>query len=193
MTALDPEALRVAGMVIEILDRHGIAYHLGGSYASAVHGVPRQTHDIDLVIDPAKGAERAIADALQDRFYVDAESIARAIRDRSSCNLVHLDTGIKVDLFVKGKTPFDEAEFERRIPARVSDSPPTHVYVKSAEDTILRKLLWYRLGGEVSERQIEDVRGIVGVQGSRLDRDYLLRWADSLGIRDLANVVLRED
>ena len=193
MTPLDPEALRVAELVIEVLQRLGIAYHLGGSYASAVHGVPRQTHDIDLVVDLASGSERAIAVALEDRFYVDAESIARAIHARSSCNLVHLDTGIKVDLFVKGTDPFDDAEFERAVATRLGDAPGTEVRVKSAEDTILRKLLWYRLGGEVSERQLEDVRGIVGVQRDRLDRDYLLHWADALDLHELLQRVLERE
>lgn len=190
MAALDPEALRVAGLVIEVLERLGIEYHLGGSYASALHGVPRQTHDIDLVIDPVQGSERAIADSLEDRFYADAATIARAIRERSSCNLIHLDTGIKVDLFVKGRTPFDESEFERKVAVRLGDAVAAKVFVKSPEDTILRKLLWYRVGGGVSERQVEDARGIVGVQGERLDRDYLRRWADTLGVQDLLSDIL---
>ena len=55
---------------------------------------------------------------------------------------------------------------------------------------MLRKLLWFRLGGEVSDRQMEDVRGVFAVQGERLDRQYLTRWGDELGIRDLLEKVL---
>ena len=193
MTALEPEALRVAGLVIEVLERLGIAYHLGGSYASALHGVPRQTHDIDLVIDPVQGSERVIAEALQDRFYADAASISRAMRERSCCNLIHFDTGIKVDLFVKGPTPFDESEFERSVAVPLEGGISGAVFVKSPEDTILRKLLWYRLGGMVAERQLEDTRGIVGVQGDRLDRSYLSRWASTLGVQDLLGEILGGD
>ncbi|HEX5045395.1 MAG TPA: hypothetical protein VFV75_21065 [Candidatus Polarisedimenticolaceae bacterium] len=193
MTALEPEALRVAGLVIEVLERHGIPYHLGGSYASALHGVPRQTHDIDLVIDPVPGSERALAESLHDRFYADVASIARAMRERSSCNLIHFDTGIKVDLFVKGRTPFDQSEFDRRVSVPLEGAVPAAVFVKSPEDTILRKLLWYRLGGKVSERQLEDARGIVGVQAERLDRSYLSRWATALEIQDLLAEILRGD
>ena len=29
----------------------GVPYHVGGSYASSIHGVPRQTQDIDLVVN----------------------------------------------------------------------------------------------------------------------------------------------
>lgn len=59
------------------------------------------------------------------------------------------------------------------------------MYVKSPEDTILRKLLWYRMGGEVSDRRWSDILGVVQVQGERLDRDYLAKWAPQLRVEDL--------
>jgi hypothetical protein len=109
---------------------------------------------------------------------------------RSSFNLVHLASGVKVDLFVKGRSNFDASEFDRRVVVRLGDDAPRDVFVKSAEDTILRKLLWFRLGGEVSDRQWEDVRGIVDVQATRLDVEYLTHWAKHLGIRDLLEKAL---
>src|SRR5206468_7777775 len=102
MTPTDPEALRVAFRVLEILDRIGIPYHLGGSYASAIHGIPRQTHDVDLVVDLSRDRVHDLARALADEFYVDEQAMGRAVDERGSCNLVHLVTGVKVDLFVKG-------------------------------------------------------------------------------------------
>jgi len=190
MTPTDPEALQVTFLVLEVLERYGVRYQLGGSYASSIHGVPRQTHDVDLVVDLGQGREKDLASALEGAFYVDERSIARAVAERSSFNLVHLATGVKVDLFVKGLGAFDESEFSRSVVVRLSGEPPRDVYVKSAEDTVLRKLLWFRLGGEASDRQWEDVRGIVGVQAERLDLGYLTRWADRLGIRDLLDRVM---
>ena len=192
MTPLDPEALQVASLVIDVLRELGLDYHLGGSYASAVHGIPRRTHDVDLVVDMGPGMGQEIARALEDRFYVDESAIARAIQERSSFNAVHLGTGIKVDLFVKGTSPFDESEFKRRVSVQVGDSPLTEVFLKSAEDTILRKLLWFRLGGEVSDRQLQDVRGIFRVQAGGLDMEYLDEWADQLEIRDLLEKALSD-
>jgi hypothetical protein len=95
-------------------------------------------------------------------------------------------------LFVKGASAFDEGEFERSIVARLGDESPREVRVKSAEDTVLRKLLWFRLGGEVSDRQWQDVRGIVAVQAERLDVGYLRRWAGQLGILELLERALFE-
>jgi hypothetical protein len=155
MTPADPEALRVAFRVLEILDRLGIQYHLGGSYASAIHGIPRQTHDVDLVVDLSKDRVHDLARALAGDFYVDEQAVGRAVGERGSCNLVHLVTGVKVDLFVKGVSAFDLAEFERRVPVLLGEETPREIFVKSAEDTLLRKLLWYRRGGELSDRQIQ--------------------------------------
>jgi hypothetical protein len=193
MTPSDPEGLRVAFLVLEVLERLGVAYHLGGSYASAIHGIPRQTHDVDLVVDLPGGRIPDLVRALAGEFYVDEEAVARAVKERGSCNLVHHATGIKVDLFVKGAAPFDAAEFDRKIAVRLGDVDPHEVFVKSAEDTLLRKLLWYRLGGEVSDRQWEDVRGILNVQGERLDKAYLNDWADRLGLRDLLDRLLGKE
>lgn len=131
------------------------------------------------------GLEQRISRALEGAFYVDEHAIVRAIREGSSFNVVHLGTGIKVDVFMKGTSPFDESEFKRRVRVRIGDTPSVEVLVKSAEDTILRKLLWFRLGGGFSDRQLQDVRGIVGVQGDKLDMAYVNEWADRLGIRDL--------
>jgi len=190
VTPSDPEALEVAFRVLEVLQRFGIAYHLGGSYASAIHGVPRQTHDVDLIVDLGPEQIPNLTRALKDQFYIDENAVARAVSTRTSVNLVHLATGVKVDLFVKGTTPFDASEFSRRVLVRLGDERPQDVYVKSAEDTVLRKLLWFRLGGEVSDRQWQDVLGIVSVQGDRLDVDYLTRSANALGVRDLLDRVL---
>lgn len=190
MTPLDPEALKVLFRVLEVLDRLGVPYHLGGSYASAIHGIPRQTHDIDLVVDLVRERVTELTGALEGEFYVDEQAVARAQVERGSCNLVHLASGVKIDLFVKGTSPFDIVEFERRVTVQLGDEAPRAVYVKSAEDTLLRKLLWFRLGGEVSDRQWEDVRGIMNVQAGRLDMEYLNQWADRLSIRQLLDRLL---
>jgi len=47
----------------------------------------------------------------------------------------------------------------------------------SAEDTVLSKLEWYRLGGETSDRQWRDLLNVLKVQGERIDTVYLRHWA----------------
>jgi hypothetical protein len=74
----------------------------------------------------------------------------------------------------------------------LSEDPERHAYVASAEDTVLCKLEWYRLGGEVSDRQWRDVVGVPNVQGSRLDQDYMCCMAASLGVADLLSRAFEE-
>lgn len=181
MTPSDPEGLRVAFLVLQVLDRLGVPYHIGGSYASVVHGIPRQTQDVDLVVDLRQDRVRELVQALAGEFYVDEQAVTTAVAERASCNLIHLATGIKVDPFIKGASAFDMEEFKRKVSVRLGDEVSHEVFVKSAEDTLLRKLLRYRLGGEASDRQWEDVRGILSVQAERLDRatssNGLIDWA----------------
>ena len=191
MTPNDPEALQVAFQVFDVLDSLGCRYHLGGSYASSIHGIPRQTHDTDIVCDLQQGdADRFVAE-IADDFYCDRARIAQAISRGSSFNLVHLKTGVKIDLIQKGQDRYDSEELERSQMLELGD-PSRSVPVKTAEDTILRKLEWYRQGGEVSDRQWGDVLGILRTQNDRLDLDYLRSRSETLGVEDLLASALEE-
>jgi len=185
-----PESLAVALRVIDTLDVLGIAYHVGGSFASSIHGVPRQTQDIDLVVDFGSSDATRLAAELGRDFHADEEAMRRSLAARESFNLIHLASGVKVDLFPLGDTPFDREEFSRSRLEVLVPEPERWVRIKSAEDTVLRKLQWYRAGDEVSERQWNDVLGVVRTQGARLDQEYLSRWAEVLGIRDLLDCAL---
>lgn len=110
-----------------------------------------------------------------------------AVERRSSVNLIHHDTAIKVDLFVAGGSPLDQLQLDRRLRVEVGDGA---LYVHPPEDILLQKLRWYRLGGEVSDRQWRDALGIVLVQGARLDREYLARHSVTIGVDDLVVRIL---
>jgi hypothetical protein len=98
----------------------------------------------------------------------------------------------KVDMFIPKDRPFDRQQLARREKQGIGTEPDQMAYVASAEDIILAKLEWYRLGGEVSERQWRDVQGILEVSGNRLDQDYLRRWAATLNVSDLLERALSE-
>ncbi len=184
------ESLKAVLEVVDVFDELKISYHVGGSLASSVHGVPRQTNDLDLVADLPPAAVAVLVLRLEDRFYIDAEMIRRAIRRRGSFNMIHLATGFKIDVFIHGRGDFDRLEFARHRRHRLEDLSRDLV-VKSAEDTLLRKLEWYRLGREVSDRQWNDILGVIRTQDDRLDLEYLRHWASELGVADLLERALQ--
>ena len=187
-----PEPLTIVLAVIDMLEELRIRYHLGGSFASAIHGVPRQTMDADLVVDlDARRVEPLVA-RLERDFYVDSQVAADAVRRRRSFNAIHLDSGFKVDFFVKGTTEFDDTEIARSELYEIVAEPSRNAYVKTAEDTILRKLEWYAAGGGVSDRQWRDVLGVLLARGEDLDVEYLQSWAARLGVGELLRTAQQE-
>jgi hypothetical protein len=182
---MSSEAVQVALLVIDALEDLGIPYQVGGSFASSLHGIPRQTRDLDLVVEMTFARVPLLVARLQNDFYLDADNMRRAIQRHSHFNLIHLKSSFKIDLFCRGLEPFDRSEFNRGKLERLVDEPPRDVIVKSPEDTLLRKLQWYRLGSESSDRQWNDILGILQTQGERLDRDYLRYWAGELAVTDL--------
>ncbi len=168
------------GRIIRTLDDASIPYMVVGSLASSFHGEPRQTRDIDIVIDPAPEALRRFIELLPpDDFYADADAAREALDRRSSFNLVEIHTGWKVDLIVRRYRPFSREELGRRVRVKLFD---TETDIATAEDTIIAKLEWATEGQ--SERQLRDVAAILETQGDSLDEDYIGRWVRALGIED---------
>ncbi len=175
------DVIDVTLRVAAALERVGIGYFLGGSLASSLHGEPRSTNDVDLVVDLAASKVTELAAALGPDFDVDEEALRRAAEERSSWNVFFQPLLTKIDLFVLRGGAFDASEFGRRRAVEVR--PGQRLFVKSPEDSVLRKLLWYREGG--SERQWQDVVEVLRHGRTGLDSGYLDGWARRLGVEDL--------
>ena len=115
-----------------------------------------------------------------------------ALQYGTSFNAIHLPTAFKVDIFVVGRDPFNLERLKHRQRLQVRADPPGELFVDLPEHTILRKLEWYRRGGEVSEQQWRDVIGVLRVRGDGLDQARLAAWAERPGVADLLAQARRE-
>jgi hypothetical protein len=187
-----PEPLAVTLQVVEVLESLSVPYWIGGSLASAFYGVARSTLDSDLVAQLKPEQVESFVSKLEPAFFVDVEMILDAILHQGSFNIIHRDSMFKVDVFILKARPFEQAQLERRLSQTVSIDPERVAYVCTPEDIILAKLEWYRLGGEVSERQWRDIIGVLKVQSGRLEIEYIRRWAVFLGVSQLLERAIAE-
>ena len=179
-----PEIMSAILPMVIAFEQLGIPYHIGGSVVSSVYGFPRATFDVDLVADLKLEHVRPLVKRLEAEYYIDEDMVRDAVRRHSSFNAMYLDTMLKVDVFVLKSRAFDQEEL-RRVQQQVLVEGSRTFYMTSPEDLVLNKLEWYRMGGEVSDRQWNDILGVLKVQGTALDMDYLQRWAANLNVTDL--------
>ena len=189
--AADP--IPVAALVANALEQLGIPYLIGGSVASSLYGLPRSTNDVDIVADVRLAHVQPLVQALGDTFMIDEAAVREAIARRSAFNLIHFDLIEKVDIFVLPAEPWAREQMaRRRLDTLIGAEEGATAYYATAEDTILSKLAWYKLGHGVSDRQWRDVVEVIQVQGDKLDQPYLDRWAEPLGLTDLLGRARRD-
>jgi len=186
------DTLRAALAAAAELERLGVRWFLGGSLASSIHGVPRATFDADLMADLRPRHVGPLLESLGEEWYADETAIREALECRSSFNLIHLETAMKVDVFIPKLRSFDAGEFSRSQTIDLGDDAPVVARVCCAEDIVCAKLEWYRLGGEDSERQWSDILGVLRLNGASLDQELLRSNGAELGVSDLLEKALGE-
>jgi hypothetical protein len=167
--------------VVHALEECKVPYMLTGSYVSSLQGFPRSTHDIDIVVLIDASKLPKLKDAFAGpSFYLDEQSMREAIREGGMFNLIESSGGNKIDFWVLTDSAFDRSRFSRRYGEEAFGQV---LVVSSPEDTILMKLLWARMSGG-SEKQMQDALGVYELQFGKLDRDYLRRWAATIGVEE---------
>ena len=186
------EPIEVTLKVTDVFEKLGVPYFIAGSLASTLYGMVRTTQDSDIVAEMRLEHLPMFVSALQDEFYIDEEMFAESIQRNSSFNIIHRETMFKVDVFIPLPRPFLQAQLDRA--ERQTFSFETEISAKfaSPEDTILSKLEWYRMGGEVSDRQWRDIIGVLKTRAGELDLAYLRHWAAELHVSDLLERVLKK-
>ena len=184
ITALD--------MVIKCFEQLGIDYYIGGSVASSTYGISRATIDVDLIAKIEINHVDKLVKSLDKYYYISAGMIKNAIEEKTSFNLIHLETMIKIDVFIFKGQPYDIKAFGRCQTDTLDDENPRKFNLSSPEDVILSKLQWYKMSNEVLQQQWKDVLGIMKVQSDRLDFEYLKYWASQLNLNNLLDRSFRE-
>ncbi len=173
------------GPIARLLQTLGVRFYIGGSVASSFHGAVRSTMDVDLVCELTEADVPELLKQLAVEYYVSEPAIRDAIRRKSCFNLIHLATSFKVDAFVSRQRPFDLQTISRAQTGVLGLDETLAVPIATAEDVIIIKLEWYRLGNETSERQWDDVRRLMDLLGEAADTKYLQQAAKSVGVEDL--------
>lgn len=192
MTNTPSDPIDVAMIVAAVLGELGVAYVIGGAVASSVHGEPRATEDLDIVVDLGPDDVAPLIRKLESEFYVPVGAVRDAVARQTSFSVIHRPSVRKVDIFVAGSEPINRAELARATNLPVSTDPPRHLSIATAEDILLQKLQWFEKGGRVSDRQWRDVLGILKAQANRLDRAYVDEWARHLRLEALLRTALKE-
>lgn len=173
------DELDILKSVTARLEAAGIPYMLTGSMAANFYATPRMTRDIDVVVELSEEDIGRVVRLFQDEYYIDRNMVQQAIRNQSMFNMIHNMLVVKVDCIVRKDSEYRQEEFARRRPVTIAGQQVTIV---APEDLILSKLDWAK--DSRSQMQLDDVRNLLrSVQG--LDRGYLTRWADRLGLAAL--------
>ena len=183
---MGPSLLGALAPLLKVLAKLDVPYQVGGSVACSVHGVPRSSLDVDVLVSIEPNKVDALVHSIDEEYYVSRSHAHEAVERGTAFNIIHLDTMMKVDIFIAKADRFRRQSLARRILETFEEETQTaSIYITGAEDIVLHKLVWFRKGDETSEHQWQDVLGVLRVQGNSLDVSYMKTWASELGVADL--------
>jgi hypothetical protein len=168
--------------IVRILDNLGISYLVTGSIAAIAYGEPRLTNGIDIVAGVEEGHIAGLLAALPpEQFYVSEDAIREAIRYGRQFNIIHLSSGLKVDVIIREDTPFNTSRFGRI--RRIKPGESFEANFASPEDIVIMKMRYFKEGG--SEKHLRDIAGIMKISGPEIDRSYVADWSRRLGLSEI--------
>ncbi len=173
--------------VVGTLEAQGVAYMVVGSFVSSRFGEARFTNDVDIVIDVSETQVLSLCKAFPvPEFYWSQQAALDAVRTRRQFNIIHSASANKVDFMIVKQTPWGKLEFSRRSRRSIGDE--CVAFTASPEDVILAKMSFYQEGG--SDKHLRDITGILRITGNKVDREYILEWAQHLGLNEVWQMIL---
>lgn len=177
---------------VDILENLNISYAIGGSIASSFYGQVRFTQDADISAESFSDKIAVFCEALQSSFYVSEQAVRQAHQHRTSFNAIHFDSAFKIDVFIVSNDPFKRQVLWRRKQVIFPEKPDRSYAFVSPEDIVLLKLQWYKDGGAISEKQWNDILGVIKNQQDELDREYLREWALKLSVSEFLEKAIQQ-
>ena len=160
--------------LVRRLERLDLEYALVGSIAAMSYGEPRATLDIDVVIaldssglDPLAGSFPA------PEFYLSVEAAREAVRLNDQFNVIHPESGMKVDFFVVGDA-VEESQIRRRLRRLIL--PKVEAWCSPPEELIVKKLSYYRQGA--SDKHLRDIVSMLRISSQEIDLEEVRAMAD---------------
>ncbi len=171
----------------DVCDNLKLTYLVVGSTATIAYGEPRFTNDLDIVLDlPASAIDDFCQSFPEDDFYISRDAVKQAVQTQFQFNVIHPASGLKIDFMILSQSDYDQSRRNRKRELRVFEDGT--VWFASPEDVILKKMVYHKEGG--SDKHLRDIAGVLRIQGTRLDRDYLLKWARALGVDEIWNAIV---
>lgn len=166
-------------LVAAFLEQQAIRYRVVGSLASMAYGEPRFTNDIDFLADLRPEHAAAFLQAFPPpEHYLSEAAMRAAIEQPGQFNIIHIPSGLKVDMIVLRQDDYSHVEIQRG--RRLTSPGEFDVWFAAPEDVILNKLVYYREGR--SEKHLRDIASMLMIQGAAIDRGYIASWSLRLGV-----------
>ncbi len=174
--------------MVQVFESLRIPYLVTGSVASMLYGEPRFTNDIDIVADiPVEKIKEMKKHFPEGEFYFDEKMVQDAVSKKSSFNIIHPASGLKVDVMIRTSSPFDESRFKRG--RRLPPARGWEATFAAPEDVMIKKMEFYKAGG--SEKHLRDITGMLKMSGKAIDTDYIQRWAEKLSLTQIWEAICR--
>ena len=172
------DSIALAEILHPIFEAFNIPYYITGGVAAIAYGEVRTTRDLDIVLSVIPECLIPLISELEQAgFYVAGVDDVISGRMRT-LQITHIQTISRADLMIAEDSELERRKLQRRQQYQI----PTGaiVFLASPEDLILNKLSWRKSNS--SEKQWRDVLGILKVQGDSLDKVYLQKQAESVGL-----------
>ncbi len=179
--------LEVLKNVTEVIKGLKLKYCLFGGLAMQAYKRIRSTMDIDLILSVNDEKVQELISSLEkENFRFDSKKGIVKIGNFEFLRFIYADKGSGIDVFVDivtAKTEYQKEIIRRRQRLKIFD---IEFYIATCEDLVLLKIL--------ASRPVDkaDAQSLIEENMKELDRNYLFKWAQRLGIFRQMQYMLKE-